>query len=252
MDYQPIVIRHPKEFLSYINSILKIVPSCKFIINQSGCTVRCVTDNTTVKAFLTINSVKSKDPIEFCLFEVQKLAKAISLICEYDEDADKGIVIKFAANKVFYNKKGLSFKFTTVREDTIERFITNPLKKELTVAYGITIDNKTISKVTGLAGISSSEKPKIYLYPSAENIISAEVDDKTSQLTDSAGIPIAQDDKIIGKWAQPICLSLDTFRMFGAVESDNIEVCMSERGVMLINTETPSIKMKLVSTVLKG
>ena len=210
-----------------------------------------MTESSTIKAYFDINSVKCKEEIEFCLNDVQKLSKAMSLICEYGTDIENGIAINFSKNKIFYKKAGLTFKFTAVRDETIERFITNPLKRELEPAYGMVIDNKIISKVNSLAGISSSEKPKLYL-AHTENVISAEVDDKTNTITDSAGIPIASKDKIVGDWDQPICLSLDTFRMYGAIESDNINVNMTTRGVMLVNSSSGNIKMQLVSTVLKG
>lgn len=251
MATQSIIVKHPKEFLSYLNSILKIVPSCKFIINQNGCTVRAAQESGTVKAFFELSTVLSEEPIEFCLLDVQKLSKAISLIVEYDSEADKGIEIKYDKGKVHYTKQGLSFKFTTVREDTVERYITNPLKRELTGSFGMKINNKIISRVNSLAGISSSEKPKLYL-SCADDIISAEVDDKTNAISDMAGIPIAKADKIIGDWTQSVCLNLDTFRLYGAIDSEDIEVCMTERGVMLVNSTSDNIKMKLVSTVLKG
>jgi hypothetical protein len=251
MSVTLIAIKDPKEFLQYLNAILKIVPSCKFIIDSQKCTVRAITESSTVKAFFDISSVRSKDEIEFCLQDVQKLAKAISLIVEYNPDADKGIIINHSEGKIYYKQGGLSFKFTTVRHDTIERWITNPLKRELTPSFGMVIDNKIISKVNSLAGISSSEKPKLYLY-NENGVISAEVDDKTNKITDSAGIPIAKDEKIQGTWTQSVCLNLDTFRMYGAIESDAIKVSMTERGVMLVHSENGKMKMELVSTVLKG
>ena len=54
----------PQEFLSFVNSVLKIVPSAKFSVDSDGCVIRSVNESGTVKAFFTIKSVKSKERME--------------------------------------------------------------------------------------------------------------------------------------------------------------------------------------------
>lgn len=247
---QTINIVNASVFENFVSSILKLVPSCKFEINKEECTVMCVDENGISRAFLKTNSVFSDQPTCFCLNEVQKFAKCIATASEYQKDGALKLIFDDTFIKL---SSGIKFRLKTVKEDVIEKYISKPLKSELTPIFGCTLPSVSIKKLCSVSMISSSETPKVYLSKINDNIF-GEIDDKKLVIADSIGIPLTKD--IFGSWTSTITLKLDTFRLLNLIDCDKIKIALTEQKVLQVENEKTInsffIKAKMITAVFKS
>lgn len=236
-----------ENFNRFINSISKLVTSCKFVIDSKKCEVSAVDENKKFRVFFETDSILSDTKVEFCLSEISKLCSSISTLREFKTDKDNTTILEYDGTNIKLND-GIKFSLKTIKEEVIKRLITEKLKIELDEVYGFTLDNKMMKKLCSMSFISgSSDTHKIYIYKNDNKII-GEVDDKKSSIRDSIGIPISTD--FFGSWEQPLITKVDTFRLWNLLDCPFIKISYTKQGACLILNEmvknTSYIKIKII------
>jgi hypothetical protein len=245
-----LVVNNPEHFTEFLTAIIKIIPSHKFDINSDGCTIRSVNEYATVRGFFKTQSITSDSDVSFCLSDTTKLLRIFQYIKDLNkpESLTSPVTLEYDNTFLRYNKNGMKFKFSTIKDQVIEKFITNDLTTQLTDVYGLNINSDIIKKILSMSSITSTEDPKLYLYKEGEVIV-GEVDDKTNRLTDSIAIPISKN--YFGDWNTPISIKLDIFRLFGIIHSDEIKVALTDKKVLEVNSTSSAVQMRLIANILK-
>jgi len=209
-----------------------------------------INESNTIRAYLSTNSVNSDTDFDFCLIDVQKLYRCVQTIYDFEPE-DKTLTMNYTGTFLRF-ESGSKFKLTTVKEEAIQRYLTTPVKAQLDLIYGCTVDAELIKKLNSLEAISSSEHPKIY-FAKENNKIVAEIDDKDNVLGDSIGIPISED--ISGEWTDIIKVKMEAFRAFNVLGCDTVKFHMTNMKVLeVLNKKEKgehNITARLLVSVLK-
>lgn len=249
-----ILISNIDLFERLLHSINKLVPACKFEITKDKCEICGYNDSTVIRAFFETDIIKSSDEcFSFCISKLANFYKSVQLISEFNNKKDeKSIILDYDGTFIKYSNN-TKFKFSTVKEETVEKYISPRLKVSLDKIYGCTINNILIKKLASLSCISNDEKVKVYLYKENDSIF-GEIDNKQLRISDSVAIPITKD--FYGNWDSIIITSLDSFRMFNILDTESIKLHMTDKKALYIENQLTDknnnyIKVILISSVLK-
>jgi hypothetical protein len=271
-----------------LTSISKITDGCKFTIDKTGCGVQVKNEAGSIRAYFHSKALMSDDSISFCLSDVKKMNRSLKLVSDTRKTklksyidkrsvshSDNGkltrteLIAKFTADfkekekdytlvyqspYVKFKRDGISFRLATIKEDVIEYTKARPLTRELTKKFGCYLNGDIVSKVATISGITSLEKPKVYLYKqthetTGKDFIVAEVDDKTKALSDNIGIPVSDD--IEGEWTTHMCMILDGFKLFNLISCEKISVYSTKENAILVEGVNEFNSLKLIVMGLK-
>lgn len=245
-----IYIKDIKLFEKLLHSVNRLVPSCKFEIDKDKAEIRGFNDSTVIRAFYETNIITSDEASSFCIAKLANFYKSIQLISEFgDNDTIElnydGTFIKYSSNT--------KFKFSTVKEETVEKYISPRLKVTLDKIYGCTLTQPLMKKLSSLSCISNDDKIKVYIYKENDAIM-GEIDNKQLRISDSIAIPITKD--FYGPWDNIIIVTLDSFRLFNLLDTDSIKFHMTDKKALLIENEIVDksgnyVKVNLISSILK-
>jgi len=252
-----IKIQNIEVFILFLGSLLKIIPSCKFIITPQGTKVKIKTDNKSLRGVFQTDSIISDEEIEFCFSDLSKLFKSISLI----KDVEQSNIAELIYKEPFirYNGK-VKFKLKTIKEERITKLIdTVGISKDFKTQYSIVTDNNKIKKILKCVNIVDDTESKVYFVKTKDGIV-CEIDNKKNKLSDSIGLPLCYNEGLTGDVTEVIATTLDNFRCFGILPSDNINIKMTNERVIIVTSLYRSsnkkdkyyIAMKLYSSILKG
>jgi hypothetical protein len=246
-----LIVKDLDLFDSYLNSISKLVDSCKFTINSEECTVMAVDEKKIFRAFFKTNSLVSDTPVEFCLGELMKFCRSISTLRDFKGE-DNTVELQFDGNFLKLKDK-IKFSLKTIKEEVITRFIGSEIKATLEPVFGFTVNNVLMKKLNSMSFISRDEDShRVYLYKEDDKII-GEIDNKNATIRDSIAIPITSD--FYGEWSAPIVTKLDYFRLWNLLNAKEIKVDVVKQGVCIIVNEIAKsdfyVKIKIVSPVIK-
>lgn len=250
-------VNNVEAMLVFLRSVLQIVPDtlagAKFEIGPEVSEVKVVNESKTVRTFFTTNAVTAEEPTIIYFQDITKLLKSVSLIKDVEES--NTATLKFTGQFITYENQ-VKFRLKTQRAETIEKYITEPIKAQLNPMYAFCTTEEKIKKVlqcTGIVNSNNTTDAKIYFVKQGDGIL-AEVDDKKSQMVDSVGLPIA--DKVEGAVGEVVCISLEKFRHFIILPADVINVVMTDRRAIAVNSEYKKgdayVNMYLVCSLNKG
>ena len=254
-----IKINNVEVFSMFLQSLLKIVPSCKFIITPSGTKVKIKTENKSLRGVFQTDSITSDEQIEFCFGDLSKFFKSVSLI----KDVEKSTEVELKFDEPFIRYKGkVTFKLKTIKEERITKLVDNiGIDKEFQSQYIIVTNTERIKKVLKCVNIVDDSDARVY-FVKTEKCLVCEIDNKTNQLSDSVGIPLCDNDALTGEVNEVLATTLDNFRCFGILPSENININMTKDRVIIVTSAYRSLKtdktksfyiaMKLYSSILKG
>jgi hypothetical protein len=251
-----IKVKNIEFFENFISSIIKLgVPACKFEINKDGCEVSALNDSTVMRAFYSTNAISSDKDVSFCFTKLSSLLSSLGLVEEFDlaKTKQKDFIMDYDGTFIKYS--GVSkFKFSTVREDVIERSISPKLSAVITPVFGCTLSNVLMKKINSLSFVSASAETKVYFYKD-KDLIFAEIDDKQSKMSDSATIPVTND--LFGDWNLPLVTKLDSFRLWNLLQCESIKFSFTDKNVLEIINESNDkdgnfIKIRIITSLLKG
>jgi hypothetical protein len=247
-------IKNVESMLVFLRSVLQIVPDAlagaKFEIGPEVTEVKVVNDSKTVRTFFTTNVITAEEPTIIYFQDVTKLFKSISLIKDIEET--NIATLNFTGQFITY-ENSVKFRLRTQKAETIERFCTEPIKAVLSPIYGFCTNHERIKKVIQCAGIVNNSEAKVYFVKQGNGLI-AEIDEKRSKMVDSVGLPIT--DKVEGEVTEVACVNLENFRLFTILPVDNINVILTDKNALTINSEYKNgdayISMYLVCSLTKG
>lgn len=256
-----ITVANVENFCEYLTTISKVVTGCKFEISSTGCLIRFKNSTSTIRGTAAITSVTCPDNITFCLNELTKMKKVLELIRKHNKvDGNDGIVIKFDGANLSYKNKATRFNFVTVKQEIISSCIDSVIKTQLDDQYGIVTSSKNILEVLSLINVTNTANAKVYLYKTDDEII-GEIDNKSTDMTESIGIPVAKSGQIFertDKWgANKLCFATENFRALACLPVDQIVIAVVSnpeatiKNVVRSVTKYEDITVSIISTLLK-
>ena len=235
-----------EEFCELIKAVNKIVPDAKFIVDENGCQVKVINDSQTIRAFFSSQSLESEESVEFCFKDIMNLKQSLEMISNIEDE--NFAELDFNGTFISY-KNNVKFKLKVVKEDIIERYITKDLKTKLEKVFKFMFELEKMKQVLQCVNIVSNSDSKVYISENNGKVI-AEIDDKTNKMANSVGIPIS--DELDGTIESPIPLMIENFQAFTTLGvADEIEVTFTDKNVFEVRSEYESIKMYLITTILK-
>jgi len=246
-------VKDVEVFETLVGSLLRIVPSCKFIIDDSGIKVRLITESKGLRGFFKSDSVTCDKKIELSFGDLSKFYKSLALISNIEDSTS--CELDYDNTFVSYHNR-VKFKLKTIKEDVIERFISpTDITTKFDNQYTMTTSEENIKKVLQCVNIVDDSDSKIYFIKS-ENGILCEIDNKLNKMSDSIGLPICDNKHISGEVQSVVQLTLENFRAFGILSSDNIKISITQQKVIVVQSgiqiNNYKLGMRLYCSILKG
>lgn len=245
-----IEIKDCKAFSSFLGSILKISPACKLDIDSESCKVFTSPDGgVNIKAYFTIKSVTSTEPVSICIKDLAILYKGLETIQKYSEKTNT-FNMEFKDGILTYTSNATNIKIVSVKQEIVQKYVVAPITSQLDNLFGFITNTKSLKGIINIQGLCSSEQPKIYLSKVGDSI-KAEIDDKTKKLVNSISIPLATKDNIFGEWTRQICINMQVFEYYTCIDTDSIKISMCNKPVLKIEASKDDMSMVMISTILK-
>lgn len=245
-----IEVKNKDVFVKYLKGLNKFTKQAEFNIDNQGCHIYSVNEDKTNRLFYHTNAISCDTQISFAVFDISKLFKSFQICSKYNEDFN----LLFDETYIKTNNKlASSFRIQTVNRDSIEKYIKNPLKKELTIVNKVSIISDKLKEILGLLYIDDNNEYNIYFYKK-DGIIIADVDNKTLSLSENITIPVQEKEGLIeGDWTETIVLPIESIRNFNLVEANSIDMSYTKEQVIQINAEIDNdnyfIKQKIISCI---
>jgi hypothetical protein len=243
-----IKIKDVGEFCDFLKSITQISFAQEFIIDSEGCRVKSVNDFSTIRAYISTNTLTSEEEVTFCLGETFKLAKALTKIYEFNGKKLVDQTLSYDGTYVYYNSNGYKFKFATIKRKAIERNLTDDITTTLEYDYGLVLDSATFKNILTTSSIAAKEGTKVYFYREGENIL-VDIDDKVDVSSDSISLPVSKD--FDGEWVKPLCTKLEIFRLFNVIDADSIKIYSTVQKTLTIESTKNNLTLKIVTGLVK-
>jgi len=248
-----ITVKNCKLFSSFLKSINQFSGGCEFIFNPTGCEVKGINPTKTLRAFFVTNCAVGDNTFSFCMTELNKLQFSIEQNCLFSEK--NTIELDYDTSKVSYKSKRGKFSLLTVDRSRMMNFITENFKVKINDTYGFKTKSSDVKKLLSSSSICSSANPNIYISKEDIDVI-IEINDKSQNLCDSIALPLTQETT--GEWTNAFCLPIDSFRLTTVLNSENITVSMTDRGIVHIASKVEDdktdffIKADMYATTLQG
>lgn len=243
-------INNIEVFSTFLDCISRNVPSCKFIINSNITKVFAINDNKTIRLLTNTNSLTCEQEVSFCFGELIKLKQSINLIKNINKV--NNCVIDFNNTFISYNNN-VKFKLKVIKEDIISRYISQDLKTKLQYNYKFNTTSGYIKNILNSINIINNSDSKIY-FSCNDNLVIAEIDDKTNNICDSLGIPIGK--LIEGSVNKVVCIPIESFKSFNTLVSDDINIGLVNDISMIVNSRYNEgdtfIELSILCSILKG
>ena len=216
-----------------LNAILKIVPSVKFIINETGLTIHSC--NAYARCSVFTNSVTSDEELNLCIKDVNTLAKTLSII--KDEEGKKKTESNAVINAtydgtfIYLNTKNIKTKIITVKEEVISNTISKAVTTVLTPVLEFKTSSENIKKVLSNSFMFNDvENVRVYLNQHddlQQNCLYAEVTNKTNRLSNNITVKLG--DITLGKVTEDIILDFERLSVFNLFKNDNIVIQLMDK-----------------------
>lgn len=228
---QNITVSNPKAFSAFLSTVCKLVPSAKFQFSPEGCDVMCMGEESVFRCFLKTDSAKATEPLCFCLSDSSKFFRAISIVHSVEQCT--AVDLKFDGS--FLSKSGeAAFRLRTVRDEVVSKWVSEPIKTELKTVYEFLTTAKLVNRLLMASNIVSSDRAKVYIFANKDKMM-GELDDKLNKLNDSVTLPISK-DPVVGIVDGVTCLSFVKFKLFSLLDSDAINVKMTDKNCFLVDS----------------
>ena len=246
-----IEIKNLGGFLTLVNTLQKMVPGAKFTVDRNGVRVKAITDNKTVRAFLSSGCAVSDAEVEFCFSDLMKLHKVMLLV----KNVTGGNSCELNCTGAFLMHDGdASFKLRLVKPEIVERFMSQDLKQELSEVFSITTDTESMRTVVQNLSVVDEESSKVYVYMKKGRMV-AELDDKLNAMSNSVSVPFGRPDSLTGDTSKVVTVGFETFKLFNVLPSDSIKLAFTNANVFdvsAVSNDGSDITMRMICAVLKG
>lgn len=246
-----LIVKNVSGLVEFLNGIIKIVPSCKFELNKSGCKVSAISDNKTIRAYFLTDAISSEEECSFSFMDLSLLFKSIKLL---DNSDIKDCVLNFDGTFIYHTGK-IKFKLKVCKPEAIDKYLSSEIKTQLDTIYSFECEADTIKRVCSQLSIVEQDNSKVYFVEQDGNIL-AELDDKSNVMSNSISIPLA--DNYQGKY-ELATISFANFKLF-SVLSGNVKVIYTNKTVFDIrsnaiigeNNNMVKVVMRLICSSIKG
>lgn len=230
---QNIYIKDFSIFEQTLLALLKIVPSAKFIINETGLTIHSC--NAYARCSVFTNSVTSDIELNISIKDISTVAKTLSLIKDEDGKKNKdvtGVVnATYDGTFIYINTKNIKTKIITVKEEVIQNTISKAVTTVLTPVLEFKTTSDNIKKVLSNSFMFNDvENIRVYLNKHADlqqNCIYAEVTNKTNRLSNNITVKLG--DITLGDIKEDIILDFERLTVFNLFKNDSIVIKLMDK-----------------------
>lgn len=222
-----------------LSAILKIVPSVKLVLNNTGLTIHAC--NAYARCSVFTNSVYSGEDISLCIKDISTLTKTLSIIRDEEgkkkTDTNNIIETSYDGTFIYFNTKNIKTKIITVKEEVIQNNVSKAVTTVLTPILEFKTSTEAIKKVLSNSFMFTDvENIRVYLNQHADlqqNCLYAEVTNKTNRLSNN--ITTKFGDITLGKVTEDLILDFDRLGVFNLFKSDNIVIQLMDKPFLVAN-----------------
>lgn len=258
MSKQNIKINDFELFFTSIRALNKIAESAKFTITADGLTI--YGRNQYSRCELTTDSIVSENGslIEFCIADLAMFVKVLGTVFDVHKDDCSEIMMFLDFPFIKIESGKFKTKLNTCKEDIISNSISQKVKTELKSIFEFTTSTKQIKYINSHSYIvNDTSIARIYLNTDKDmenNVVYAKIGNESNELNNSMTLKLglvtygSLDDRTI-------ILNFDRLNAFNVVESDNIEVQLMDKNVLVTNVfisgrNESSCKIKMYVSIL--
>ena len=237
MAKQKIKINDLKLLVSSLKSLTKLVESAKISINSEGLTV--YGKNSFSRGEMISNAVVTeKDPVEFCILDLQMFLKVLNTVAEIHKDDISDLEMWFDFPFIKIKSDKFKTKLSTCKEEVIVNSISQKIKTQLTPVFEFTTSTKQIKNISSHSFIANDlDSARIYLQTDSEmenNTVYARIGNDSNELNNSITLKLGMvNSGSIGD--RKLIINFDRLSVFNIVDSDEILVQLMDKNV-LVNT----------------
>ena len=235
MAKQKIKINDFELLLKSLKALSKLTESAKLTFNSEGLTI--YGKNSFARGeFQTNAAVAEKDPVEFCVLDLQMFLKVLSTAHEVHESDFSEIEMWFDFPFVKIESGKFKTKLSTCKEDVIVNSISQKIKTQLTPVFIFKTSTKQIKYINSHSYIVSDvDTARIYLTTDStmeNNVVYAKIGNEANELNNSMTLKLGlvtsgslDDRKLI--------LNFDRLNILNVVDSDEIEIQLMDKNVLM-------------------
>lgn len=237
MAKQKIKVNDLNLLVSSLKSLGKVVESAKISINSEGLTV--YGKNAFARGEMTSNSViAEKDPVEFCIMDLQMFIKVLSTAAEIHKDDISELEMWFDFPFIKIESDKFKTKISTCKEDVIVNSVSQKIKTVLTPVFEFTTSTKQIKNVNSHSFIANDlDSSRIYLQTDStmeNNVVYARIGNDANELNNSITLKFGMvNSGSLGD--RKLIINFDRLGVFNIVDSEEILVQLMDKNV-LVNT----------------
>jgi len=251
------IINDLSTFQTFLRTIVKFVPSARFIVSDKFTRVSSINESQATKGFFATNTMvletDSDETVSFTLKDISKLFKCLQLIESTLDEEEPKISIGYDKGNLIYDNDA-AFKFKTIKEELIKELIGGPNKMEYETEYSFITTVPKIKQVIQANAIIANDDTRIYISKKNDKVL-CEVEDKRNQYSDSIGLPISE-NILEGDVTTVTCMKYKDFLDFSLLPAEEILIKFTKQNVYEVNSKyinnSSVITMRLFTQIIKG
>ena len=191
---------------------------------------------------LIVKTDMQEDNIKLNIGSLKKLVHGLNCI------GDDIIKLKIDKNKIIYNSDTTNFILHLKEDGVVTKQVVNMDKINAVVPdTELTISPEKLDEMLKASSFSTDSE-KVY-FTIKDNVLMAELTDKTIQNLDSIKVALTSDIKGT-HFTDPVPMKLDIFKLLSSLKFDKLVVKMTNKGALIFETKDDNYLLKYITSVL--
>ena len=216
-----------------IKAISKVVPACKFTINQDGLTI--YSQNTFARSELTTNAITTNSEVSVGVRDLNMLLRINKLVIKEHNKKYDGLQMFIDGSFLNFRSTKVKAKVSTIKEDIIRNNISSKITTPLQSVFEFATNSETIKQINSHQFIFPDvESGRIYIKIDDEmekNTVYAELNNKVNNFSNS--ITLKFGDIIVGELDRELIIDFERLVLFNIIDSDEIVIKLMDKNVLI-------------------
>jgi hypothetical protein len=229
-----------QEVIRCTEAVSQCVPSCKITVTSEGAVIFAKNEISRIRMQCKSDVIVSDSSVSFCIGELPKFLSLLRTINKYKTE-NETIQIEFNGAYLIYSGSRTSFKFGTIKEDIISKFIDTEIKATIAVTSEFELSQTTLKELVSSRSIVSDSATLRYLFE--EDAIKKKMVFCSIRDTEN---PLSSEIRLhVGNCTEPlparVIFNHDRILLMRAMS--DVEICKiscTAVGVVLIDIQTPA------------
>lgn len=228
------------EVVKCMEAVSACVPACKIEIGSYGLRVFAKNEISRIKLICPVEVVFSTVDISFCINEMSKFISLLRTVQKY-QAPNEAIEMEFTGSFLTYKGSRTSFKFGTIKEDIIARFLDAQIKASLEPIAEFSVTQAALKELASSRSIISDSQTLRYIFAEDEvkkKMVFCSIKDTENPLTSEIRIHVSNSNE---SFSNRMILNHDRVLLMRCMPS--VETCKiqcTNIGVVIISISTPA------------